>query len=298
MQKQYETVAVKNIQDLISHIRISLNNLYEKYEADAMAMLVAEHVLRLSRLQLSVERQTEVSPLQWEEAETIISRLQHHEPLQYVLGCAHFYGLELTVTPAVLIPRPETEELVDFIVRENAGRQSLQILDICTGSGCIPIALSAHLPTAKMAALDISAAALEIARRNAAKYRQTITWLQQDILNEDVALPAGSLDIIVSNPPYVLEQEKKLMRPNVLTFEPHLALFVPDNDPLLFYRRIAGLSRQLLKPTGYLYFEINETQAIPLTHLLQNAGFGSVQILKDLFGKERFIKAGNQPSSN
>jgi len=295
---RYETVAVKNIQDLISHIRISLNNLYEKYEADAMAMLVAEHVLRLSRLQLSLQRQTEVSPPQWEETEVIINRLQQHEPLQYVLGCAHFYGLELEVTPAVLIPRPETEELVDYIVRENAARQNLRILDICTGSGCIPIALSAHLNTEHVAALDISAPALEVARRNATKYHQNIAWLQHDILKEDLSFAAKSLDIIVSNPPYVLEQEKIIMRPNVLAFEPHLALFVPDTDPLLFYRRIAELSRQLLKPTGVLYFEINEKQGSPLQNLLQNLGFGSVQILTDLFGKERFITAGIQHNSN
>jgi len=298
MRKQYETVAVKNIQDLISHIRISLNSLYEKYEADAMAMLVAEHVLRLSRLQLSLQRQTAVSPQQWVKTETIISRLQQHEPLQYVLGCAHFYGLELEVTPAVLIPRPETEELVDYIVRENAARQNLQILDICTGSGCIPIALSAHLNTENVAALDISAPALEVARRNAAKYHQHINWLQKDILKDDLPFAEESLDMVVSNPPYVLEQEKKLMRPNVLAFEPHLALFVPDTDPLLFYRRIAEVSQPLLKPTGYLYVEINENQGNAIKKLLQNAGFKSVQILTDLFGKERFIKAGIQHNSN
>jgi len=295
---RYETVAVKNIQDLISHIRISLHNLYEKYEADAMAMLVAEHVLRLSRLQLSLQRQTEVSAQQWKETETIISRLQQHEPLQYVLGCAHFYGLELEVTPAVLIPRPETEELVDYIVRENAARQNLRILDICTGSGCIPIALSAHLNTESVAALDVSEPALEIARRNASKYHQNITWLLKDILKHDLPFAPESLDIIVSNPPYVLEQEKKIMRPNVLAFEPHLALFVPATDPLLFYRRISEISRPLLKPTGFLYFEINENQGKPLLDLLQNLGWGAVQIITDLFGKERFIKAGIQHNSN
>jgi release factor glutamine methyltransferase len=255
-------------------------------------MLVAEHVLLLSRLQLSVQRQTEVSDQQWQETELIISRLQQHEPLQYVLGNAHFYGLELEVTPAVLIPRPETEELVDYIVRENRQQPHLQILDICTGSGCIPIALSAHLNTENVSALDISEPALAIARRNAAKYKQSITWLQKDILTEDLPFTAGSLDIIVSNPPYVLEQEKTMMRPNVLAFEPHLALFVPDTDALLFYRRIAALSRPLLKPTGHLYLEINEKQGQQLQQLLQNQGYRSVTILADLFGKERFIKAG------
>ena len=283
---------MKNIQDLITYIRLSVSKVYEKHESDAIAMLVAENVLQLSRLQLSVQRQTEVSDQQWEKTETIISRLQEQEPLQYVLGNAHFYGLELEVTPDVLIPRPETEELVDYIIRENRQQQHLQILDICTGSGCIPIALSAHLNTDKVSALDVSEPALAVARRNAVQYKQPITWLQKDILTEDLPFPDKSLDIIVSNPPYVLEQEKKLMRPNVLAFEPHLALFVPNNDPLMFYRRIASLSRPLLKPSGNLYLEINEKHSRSLQQFLQNEGYSSVIILTDLFGKERFIKAG------
>jgi release factor glutamine methyltransferase len=256
-----------------------------------MAMLVIEHVLKLTRLELSVQRQTAVSEQAWAEVNAIIRRLQQQEPLQYVLGTAHFYGLELEVNPAVLIPRPETEELVDIIVRENTGKPSLQILDICTGSGCIPIALSAHLQAQQVYGLDVSEPALAVARKNALKYNQPVTWLQQDILNQPLTLTPASLDIIVSNPPYVLEQEKKLMRRNVLDFEPHLALFVPDTDPLLFYKRIGELSVSLLKPGGNLYFEINESKAPALTNLLQEQGFASVEVRKDLFGKERFLKA-------
>jgi release factor glutamine methyltransferase len=285
---------VKNIQDLIRHIGNSVADIYEAHEANAMAMLVAEQVLQLNRLQLSVERQQAVSEEKWQEVSAIIARLQQHEPLQYVLGCAHFYGLELAVSPAVLIPRPETEELVDLIVRENARGQNLQILDICTGSGCIPIALSAHLSAEKVYGLDISEPALAVARTNALKYGQPIGWLRQDILNEDLALPPASLDIMVSNPPYVLEQEKTLMRKNVLTFEPHLALFVPDNNALLFYKRISDLGLRHLKPEGKLYFEINEQQGAPLMHLLKELGYGQVQVLPDLFGKDRFIRAGLQ----
>jgi release factor glutamine methyltransferase len=282
----------KNIQDLIRHIGQSVANIYEAHEAKAMAMLVAEHVLQLSPLQLSVERQQTVGAEKWQQAQAIIARLQQHEPLQYVLGCAHFYGLELAVSPAVLIPRPETEELVDLIVREHAGRQQLHILDICTGSGCIPIALSAHLAAEKVYGLDISEPALAVARTNALKYGQPISWLRQDILQEDLDLPPASFDIMVSNPPYVLEQEKTFMRKNVLTFEPHLALFVPDTNALLFYKRIAALALKHLKPGGKLYLEINEQQAAPLLALLQQLGYEGVQVLQDLFGKDRFIRAG------
>jgi release factor glutamine methyltransferase len=282
---------VKNIQDLIRHIGNSVAHIYEAHEANAIAMLVAEQVLQLSRLQLSVERQQPVSEATWQQADAIIERLQQHEPLQYVLGCAHFYGLELEVGPAVLIPRPETEELVDLIIRAHAQQQHLQILDVCTGSGCIPIALSAHLSAENVYGLDISEPALAIARKNALKYNQPISWLQQDILQHDLALPPAALDIIVSNPPYVLEQEKTLMRKNVLTFEPHLALFVPDNNALLFYKRISELGLIYLKPGGKLYFEINEQQAAPLVRLLAELGYGLVEVLQDLFGKDRFIRA-------
>ncbi|WP_245590580.1 peptide chain release factor N(5)-glutamine methyltransferase [Adhaeribacter aquaticus] len=284
-------MAEKNIQELINYIRTSIGTIYETYEADAIAMQVTEHVLQLTRLQLSLQRQSPVSESSWVNAKQIIQRLQQHEPLQYVLGCAHFYGLELDVNPSVLIPRPETEELVDIIIRENKAKQDLRILDICTGSGCIPIALSVHLKTEKVFGLDISEPALAVARNNALKYKQDITWLQQNILEENINLEPGSLDIIVSNPPYVLNQEKKLMRKNVLDFEPHLALFVPDTNPLLFYRRIAQLSFSLLKPNGALYFEINEGQATNLMPLLKELGYTTTQIIKDLFSKDRFVKA-------
>jgi release factor glutamine methyltransferase len=285
---------VKNIQDLIRHIGNSVACIYEAQEAHAMALVVAQHVLQRSRLQLSMDRQQPVSEAQWQQAQAISERLQQHEPLQYVLGCAHFYGMELEVSAAVLIPRPETEELVDLIIREHARGQHLQILDVCTGSGCIAIALSAHLSAEKVYGLDISEPALAIARKNALKYGQPVSWLQQDILKQDLPLPPAGLDIMVSNPPYVLEQEKTFMRDNVLTFEPHLALFVPDNDALLFYKRISQLGLSHLKPGGKLYFEINEQQATPLVELLQELGYGMVQVLQDLFGKDRFIRASLQ----
>jgi release factor glutamine methyltransferase len=282
---------VKNIQELIRHVAAAVAPLYEAQEAHAIALQVAEQVLQRSRLQLSTDRQQPVSEAQWQQAAAIIERLQQHEPLQYVLGQAHFYGLELEVSPAVLIPRPETEELVDLIVREHARARHLHIVDVCTGSGCIPIALSAHLSIEKIYGVDISEPALAIARKNALKYGRPISWLRQDILKEDLALPAAGLDIMVSNPPYVLEQEKTFMRKNVLTFEPHLALFVPDNNALLFYKRISELGLRHLKPDGKLYFEINEQQAAPLRQLMEAMGYGLVEVLQDLFGKDRFVRA-------
>lgn len=281
----------KNIQDLIRHLTQAVSSIYEELEAQSMARLVAEQVLGLNAMQLRMDRQQAVSWEQWQRAEAIVARLQQHEPLQYVLGSAHFYDLELEVSPAVLIPRPETEELVDLIIRENRHKQQLHLLDICTGSGCIPIALSLHLATEKIYGLDISEPALEVARKNALKYGRSVYWLRQDILTEDLSLPPASLDILVSNPPYVLEQEKAFMRENVLAFEPHLALFVPDDNALLFYKRIARLGLTYLKPDGRLYFEINEQQAAPLKDLMLELGYGQVQVLPDLFGKDRFIRA-------
>ncbi|MDB5263993.1 MAG: protoporphyrinogen oxidase [Adhaeribacter sp.] len=256
-----------------------------------MAMQVAEHLLQLSRLQLSTERQSPVNDQTWSDAEKIISRLQQHEPLQYVLGISHFYGLELEVSPAVLIPRPETEELVNIIIQENNARTELRVLDICTGSGCISISLSAHLNTEAVYGLDISEPALAIARRNALKYKQPISWLHHDILAGVPDLPLRSFDIIVSNPPYVLQQEKKNMRANVLHYEPHIALFVPDEDALRFYKHITEHALNLLSPTGVLYYEINENKAAGLARLLADAGFGTVKVIPDMFGKDRFVRA-------
>jgi release factor glutamine methyltransferase len=282
---------VKNIQDLIIHIRTALNPIYAKPEADAMAMQIAEHVLQLTRLQLSVQRQSMVREQTWTEVESIIQRLQQHEPLQYVLGCTHFYGLVLEVSPAVLIPRPETEELVDLIVQENGRKQNLRILDICTGSGCIPVALAAHLHSQAVYGLDVSAPALAVARRNAANYKQNITWLEADIMADIINLPPEKFDIIVSNPPYVLQKEKEQMRANVVNYEPHLALFVPNSDALRFYKQIARLGLTYLQENGILYFEINENQGTNLVQVLRKIGYGQVKVLKDLFGKDRFLRA-------
>ncbi|HSI90895.1 MAG TPA: peptide chain release factor N(5)-glutamine methyltransferase [Adhaeribacter sp.] len=282
---------MKKTQELINHIRTAIAEIYEEPEASAIAFAVAGHVLNLSRLELSMQRHDLIPHEAEEKIGKIIQRLLNHEPLQYVLGVAHFMDLELKVTPAVLIPRPETEELVSLIIKENQHRPNLHILDIGTGSGCIPIALAEVLDCANVYGLDISEKALEIAHANALKYSQPVQWINADIFSDKIPVKPHSLDIIVSNPPYVLENEKPKMRKNVLDHEPHLALFVPDNDALLYYKRIAEVGQKWLKPGGKLYFEINEQFADPLIEMLRNHGYQSLSVSRDLFGKERFVTA-------
>ncbi|WP_162053972.1 peptide chain release factor N(5)-glutamine methyltransferase [Pontibacter pamirensis] len=281
-------VTVQEIQQLI---RQSIRDAYPEPEAGAIAQLLLEHVLQKSRMQLSLQQQEVVSSAQEAQVQEAIARLQQQEPVQYVLGVAHFYGLELQVDERVLIPRPETEELVDLVLKEHKGQQGLQVLDICTGSGCIPLALAANLSAVKAYGLEVSAGALEVAKANSEKYKLSIAWLQQDVFEPVQGIAAGSLDIITSNPPYVLEEEKELMRPNVLQYEPHLALFVPDTDALKYYRRITAVAKGLLKETGKLYFEINERYGKQVQELLLEAGFTDAAVVQDLFGKDRMVRA-------
>jgi release factor glutamine methyltransferase len=282
-------ITIRQFED---YLTTALSTIYERPEAAAIAGQVAGHLLGLDRLGRSQRRDQPVDSATLDQSQLLLDRLLRHEPLQYVLQSAPFYGFDLYVDPAVLIPRPETEELVDLIIKEHRAGKELQVLDIGTGSGCIPIALAAHLPVRKVYGLDVSEAALAVARQNAATHQVAVEWLKADILaEEEIKLPPASLDLVVSNPPYVLEREKEGMRPNVTSYEPHLALFVPNEDPLLFYRKIALQAKRLLRPGGFLYFEINEQYGHPLTLCLKQQGFQSVSVLQDIFGKERFLKA-------
>ncbi|PTX22299.1 release factor glutamine methyltransferase [Pontibacter mucosus] len=278
------------VQQLQQHIRESIKTAYPEPEAGSIAQLVLEHVLQKNRMQLSLAQQQEVNPEQETQLKQMVQRLQQQEPVQYVLGVAHFYGLELLVDERVLIPRPETEELVDLVLREHKGQDGLQVLDICAGSGCIPLALAANLRNAEVYGLEVSEGALEVAKANAAKYNLNINWLQADIFEPVPRITPASLDIITSNPPYVLEEEKGQMRENVLQYEPHLALFVPDQDPLKYYRRIAEVAQQLLKKGGKLYFEINERYGQQVQDLLLQLGFAEARVVQDLFGKDRIVR--------
>jgi len=278
------------LRHLTTDLTTALQALYDPREAEAIAGQVLEHLLHLTPLQRRMQAQEVVDDARLPELPAMQARLLRHEPLQYVLGVAHFAGLGLEVTPATLIPRPETEELVELIAREQAGRAGLRVLDVGTGSGCIPLALAGRLPGCYLTAVDVSAAALAVARRNAVKYAVDVDFQQVDILTE-VPVLAGSLDLLVSNPPYVLENERPLMRPNVLRYEPDTALFVPDHDPLRFYRRIAELGRNLLTGGGALYFEINEQFAPDTIAMLQALEYEQTATHTDIFGKARMVRA-------
>jgi release factor glutamine methyltransferase len=240
-----------------------------------------------------MQAQEPVPPDALKQLPALQARLLRHEPLQYVLGEAWFMDMMLEVTPATLIPRPETEELVQLIVLEQQARgTTLAVLDVGTGSGCIALALCRALQPTQITAVDISGEALTVARRNAERNGCEIDFQELDILLETPhRLAPGTLDVLVSNPPYVLENERLQMRPNVLAFEPATALFVPDNDPLLFYRRIAALGTTLLRPGGALYFEINEQYASETTALLNALGYAAVEARLDMFNKPRMVRA-------
>jgi release factor glutamine methyltransferase len=216
--------------------------------------------------------------------------LMAYKPIQYVTGTAYFHGLELDVNPSVLIPRPETEELVKWVADDHQGKTGLKVLDIGTGSGCIILALGRLLKDPNLTAVDISGQIIETASRNAEKYRINVDFKKVNILEINNGHELGIYDLIVSNPPYVKESEKSTMMPNVLVYEPSVALFVPESDPLLFYRAIARFSKQHLFENGKLYLEINESLGEEIIRLLKDEGFSEITLKKDMQGKDRMIR--------
>jgi release factor glutamine methyltransferase len=279
------------IRQLTAELTDSLLTIYPVPEAGAIAGLVAEHLLHMSPMQLRMQALAAVPQGVAELLPALTARLLAHEPVQYVLGAAHFADMELEVSPATLIPRPETEELVRLIETEQRGRAGLRVLDVGTGSGCLALALARGLPGARVLAVDISAEALAVARRNGARYAPAVEFAQLDILTQLPTIGAGALDVLVSNPPYVRESERPLMRENVLAWEPATALFVPDSDPLLFYRRLAELGQVLLRPGGSIYLEINEALGEETAALLVGPGWAEVQLVADMFGRARMVQA-------
>ena len=223
---------------------------------------------------------------------SIVKRLQNQEPFQYILGETYFYDLVIRCDERALIPRPETEELVDWICSSVDKNQKLEILDICTGTGCIALALKSILTLSNVSAIDISLEAIALAKKNAMLLTLDIHFLQDNALVEDTNLfESNSLDLIVSNPPYIPMKEKEIMEKNVLDFEPHLALFVADETPLIFYRAIAEKAIKLLKPNAWLFFELHESYAEQTKELILDVGFDEVEIKLDLQGKSRMLKA-------
>ena len=286
------------LRDATAALTAALTALYPAHEAQAVASLVFQQLLHLDGLRFSMAARETVSPEIMAQLPALQARLLAHEPVQYVLGTAHFAGMELEVTPATLIPRPETEELVQLIEREQAGRAGRRVLDVGTGSGCLALALARVLPKAEVLAVDISAEALAVARRNAAVWAPAVTFQQVDILSQlPAGLAPGTLDVLVSNPPYVRESERATMRENVLAWEPATALFVPDNDPLLFYRHLAEISAQFLAADGVAYLEINEALGDETAALFTAQGFAEVRVVADMFGKPRMVRAARGPAA-
>jgi len=272
-----------NVKEIFENYHHQLQQIYTKNEAISLTLWLLEEFLGVKKIDILQEKPLTEIP---ETLSSAFQELLTGKPIQYITGKGPFYGRDFKVSPAVLIPRNETEELVHLIIKENK-LTSPKILDMGTGSGCIPITLALEIPNAAIDAIDISEQALDIAKSNAEILSAKVQFLKLDILND--TLPNQKWDIIVSNPPYVKASEKSLMHKNVVNFEPHLALFVTDENPLIFYQRIAELSTMHLKSKGKLYFEINEALGTSTCGILKTLGFQEIRLLQDLNGKDRMV---------
>lgn len=283
---------MKTIKDVFTTYRSGLAAIYDAQETEAITLMVLTEILNSSKAQIKAFPENELTLTQQEEANTILTQLKTGKPLQYALGYTEFYGLKFVVTPATLIPRPETEELVEWILDSyflSGGND--QILDIGTGSGCIAISLKKNAALADVVAIDISADALIIAKENALLNDVKISFVHADILNLKSEIELPKFEIIVSNPPYVTLDDKQQMHTNVTDFEPHAALFVPEDDPLLFYKAIADFALVNLADSGLLFFEINDSFGKETVELLERKGFKNIELRQDLSGRDRMIKA-------
>ena len=273
------------------HFFESLKGIHDENEVESFFFILTEYLHNLKRIDLALNPSFEISEAEVQKWEAIISELKTEKPIQYIIGETWFYDSKFYVNEHTLIPRPETEELVDWIVateKKNDKKEKLTILDIGTGTGCIPISLKKNIPQAEVSAIDVSEEALKVAQKNALENKVAINFILQNILEiEDLK---QQFDIIVSNPPYVRNMEKQEIKKNVLAFEPHLALFVEDNDALLFYRKIAQLALKNLTPNGLLFFEINQYLGKETVELLEDLGFKNIELKKDIYGNDRMIK--------
>jgi release factor glutamine methyltransferase len=279
-------MTLKSIHD---QYREQLGQIYPQQEIDSIYNLVIDHALGISRADRVLRAAYSLDSVKESELLKILERLKMEEPIQYILGKSEFYGLDLAVNSSVLIPRPETEELVRWIL-DSAENKAARILDLGTGSGCIPLALKKELPQAEVFGVDKSPEALKLADQNARMLHLDVEFELFDILQDDLK-GNGSFDIMVSNPPYVRFSERELMKANVLKYEPEMALFVTDADPLVFYRRIADLGRDYLSKGGLLFFEINEKYGQEILEMLAGNGYTDTQLRRDLSGRDRMIKA-------
>lgn len=276
------------IQEFKRHFFQELSGLYPETEIQSFFNILVEFKLHLSRIELALQHNFELHDDDFLFLQNVLSELKYQIPIQYIIGETEFYGLPFKVDKNVLIPRPETEELVEWIVQNHKNQHNIKILDIGSGSGCIAISLAKNLPKAKVSAIDISAEALNVAKNNAALNQVNVNFINSDILTI-VELP-DVFDIIVSNPPYVRELEKDQMQQNVLANEPHIALFVKNENPLLFYDKIAELAKNHLTENGVLYFEINQYLGNETVKLLKTKGFKNIEVKKDIYGVDRMMK--------
>ena len=281
---------IKTYKTVFQH---ELASLYDEQEIESFFYIILEKLHSLKRIDLALNPKMVMDGNHLKQWKNITSDLKIQKPIQYILGETEFYGLRFEVNGNTLIPRPETEELVELIIKEEGkGKREkgkVKIIDIGTGSGCIAISLAKDIQNAEVFAIDVSEKALATAKRNAEINNANVTFLLKNILETDDF--EQQFDIIVSNPPYVRNLEKAEIKPNVLEYEPHLALFVEDNDALLFYRKIAQLAKKSLSENGKLYFEINQYLAKETVELLEDFGFQNVQLLKDIYGNDRMICA-------
>lgn len=273
------------------HIINELESIFDLQEIESFFYIITEFLHQKKRIDLALEPNFSINENEVKKWNAIIAQLKQEKPIQYILGETEFYGLRFLVNENTLIPRPETEELVDLIINRQKAKvksKKLKILDVGTGSGCIAISLVKNLQEAKIFALDVSEKALETAKKNAEINKVEVEFLHQSILEtEDLK---QQFDIIVSNPPYVRNLEKEEIKKNVLEYEPHLALFVEDNDPLIFYRKIAQLAQKNLSENGKLYFEINQYLGKETVELLESLGFQNIELIKDVYGNDRMIQ--------
>lgn len=281
-----------NIKEYRTQFIQELTLIYDAGEAESFFYLILEEKKQLKRIDLALHPDLVFSEEEIGVWNAILEQLKQEIPIQYLLGKTSFYGLDFEVNAAVLIPRPETEELVEWILESQKSKpesQKVKILDIGTGSGCIAISLAKNLPDATVFALDVSEEALATAKKNAENNSVNVTFIHQNILETEDLLQ--QFDIIVSNPPYVRNLEKEEIKKNVLENEPHLALFVADNDALVFYKKIAQLAQKNLLPNGQLYFEINQYLGKEMVNLLEKMNFKTVDLRKDIYGNDRMTKA-------
>ncbi|MGJ1204252.1 peptide chain release factor N(5)-glutamine methyltransferase [Sphingobacterium lactis] len=283
---------MSNLLSIRQQFETSLSPIYDREEITNLFHITCEHILNLKRMQFTLRMQEALTGEELQQFNLILEQLISGKPIQHILGKAPFYGMEFFVTEDTLIPRPETEELVDLIIKDAQDKSGLRLIDIGTGSGCIAISLAKHLQDARVEAVDISAAAIHVAQENARQHQVNIDFKCLDILEWELTFDDQQrFDIIVSNPPYITQEEKEAMHRNVLQFEPHTALFVEDAAPLLFYDYIASFAEQHLEKDGVLYFEINQYLAKETKDLLLKKGFADVQVLNDINAVPRMIKA-------